>query len=26
MPVTRTIEDMAMELAFLLSELSPDAS
>jgi len=25
MPVSRTIEDMAMELAFLLGELSPDA-
>jgi prolyl oligopeptidase len=26
MPVTWTIEDMAMECAFLLGELSPDAS
>jgi prolyl oligopeptidase len=25
MPVSRTIEDMAMELAFLLGEISPDA-
>jgi hypothetical protein len=25
MPVSRTIEDMAMELAFLMGELSPDA-
>jgi prolyl oligopeptidase len=25
MPVSRTIEDMAMELAFLLGEISPDS-